>query len=885
MAELIAIHRDAFSTAPHVYRIDSGRTLGEMAQRIVSLPVGWPRHDGDVITVDGHVVPRGVWHLMRVKPDSVTEITFYAPPMGSGGGDGGKQIVSLIASIGLIALSGWIGTGKILGGFTGAAAAGRATVLSRLLGTAVLLAGNAVLSAIAPTPSVPTQDAVKKALGSASVQGNVLEPNAPLPRVIGTRKIFPPFVTEPLVYFSGDDEIVEAVYALAGPHKMEDIRVGAARVEDTRGVEIETREGWPGLAPLTLLTRYGRTTTDGTTIRGHTVQDAAKTFLESDTGDIMDAIPQAKVVSTRDGPDEFWMGFQFPQGLSRTGSESELNDPMRVAFRMRLRKHGETTWINLPEVHFKSSGIGARRITVKLIWRNGSADASAASFAGWVEARVQSPGQTIEPATGAWLADGYFDLNTGGDKYIDASNAPTTDVINVIMSDDTASFLLDKAVFSPGIYEVEIKRGYAFRDVLYTSADYTIASVVRDTFFYEGGGAEKIYQTKKNLVDNVMLVRSSSVWNKPPVWVGGVALVAVRARNVNLERLSVLASGYVKDWDGTGWSEWVTTDNPAPHLRDIFTGSLNATPLPEQVIDEQSLLDFRAAGWSCNAIMEGRSVQEAAQIVVGTGFAQFRQSETFGVSQDHDRSAESPVQIFTPHNSSDFSWARGYPKTPDGFRATFVDRDKDYEVVQIIHPIGAERTEQVSIEGLVTEDAVRARLQYDLDTARYRSVFYTWAAAAESIKAKRGSLVGVMSDVLTSRASSGTVTDYILQSDGKVASIRMDNEPELPSDLAWAAITDLSIVADVSLIGAAYGLALRRKGNVASTHAVTASALGPEWLDLATPATLEGLDYGDLALTGALGKEYRRVIVIGMNPRSLTDWDITAVAEGPQIWQ
>lgn len=509
---------------------------------------------------------------------------------------------------------------------------------------------------------------------------------------------------------------------------------------------------------------------------------------------------------------------------------------------------------------------------------------SAASTQGWVEARTFSPGQAIAPNTDDWQADSYFDADAGGDHYISATNAGASDVTNIIMGENEAEFQLDRATFPPGIYEVEIRRGYAFKDSDYSPSTYRIGGSNRDPFWFEGGGAERIFQTRKNLLDELTLVRSSSIWNDAPVKKGGVALIAIRARDTRIEKISALSSGYVRDWDGTGWTDWTTTDNPAPHIRDALTGLLNATPLPAQVIDDQSLVDFRAAGWTCDAILEGTSVKEAAKILAGSGFAQLYQSEKFGVIRDRDRSADSPVQIFTPSNTSDFSWSRGFPKLPDGFRATFADIDSDYEARQIIHPPGASRTEQVQIEGLVTEADVRERLQYDLDTAKYRSAFYSWNAASEAIKCRRGSPVGVVSDALSARVYTGRVADHDYDASGNVAAVRLDNEADLTAEPTWADIDDLNDFQNMALIGATFGIAIRRKGEVASAHEITESARGPEWVDLVTPAALTGLDYGDIAAIGPLGQEYRRLLVTDMRPRSLTEWNITAVPEAPQLW-
>src|SRR5690606_37876719 len=136
-----------------------------------------------------------------------------------------------IASIGLMVLSGGIAGGQILGRFTGALAAGGATVGSLALAAGVSLVGSLLLSALIPPPSIDT--ARGKSIqnpGAASAEGNVLEPNGPIPRVVGERKVYPPLASEPFTYFSGPDEVVEAAYVLAGPHRIQDIRLGAAAV-------------------------------------------------------------------------------------------------------------------------------------------------------------------------------------------------------------------------------------------------------------------------------------------------------------------------------------------------------------------------------------------------------------------------------------------------------------------------------------------------------------------------------------------------------------------------------------------------------------------------------------------------------------------------------
>lgn len=876
---IAVIHRDLFSMQPHIYRLPEGETLAQMARRVRSLPDGWPRHDHDVICINGQPVPQGVWHMVRPKPVAhgvPVEVTFHAPPMAGGDDGGGKSVLGLVASLALTVVSGGIAAGTIFPALSGITIAGNLT-LAKVVATAVLVGGSLALSVLAPSPSRPVpqaQDNSVRQLGSASAQGNILEPNAALPRVVGTRKVFPPFVTEPLVTYDGEDETVEVVAALAGPHDLADIRIAGAPIDDLPGVDYETREGWPGLAPLTIVRRHGRTVQINGELRGHSVSDDDGTQLQSQTDDIADATPLARILATRNGQDEFRIGINFPQGLFR---QADDDDPMRVPIRMRIRPYGTSTWTNLPEIHFQAAHVGEKRATIKLRWRDGEVPSSSAATTGWVEARLTSAGQSIAPTTDGWTAAAYFDADTGGAEYVTNSNLNSNDVINCILSADTAEFSLDTATFPRGRYEVEIKRGYAFRNAQYSASAYTLNGTVRDFFWYQGSNAV-IYQTKDGLADKMYIVRTNSIWNEPPVQAGDVALIAVRARNVNIDQLSTLASGYVRDWDGSGWTDWKTTSNPAPHLRDILAGLMSAEPVDPAIIDDDSLTTWRAEGWECNAIIDDQSVTEAARIVAGSGYGRLYQSEVWGVVRDYDRSAEDPVQTFTPHNSASFNWSKAFPRLPDGFRATFADEDDDYDPRQIIHPPEAVRTEQVVIDGITTEAGVRARLDYDLKVLRNRMAFYSWDAPAEAIKCRRGSLVGVANDVLSTQYGSGRVADWDLDSSGDITAIYLDNEPPVLTADTFSEITDLSAVDDMSLIGARSGVVLRRSNGTTTTHEIADTSADGR-LDLVTAADATGLDEGNLAAVGPLGQETRRLVVLEMQPRTGLTWTLTAVAD------
>lgn len=877
---ILAVFRPPFGFTPTVARLPEGLTLAELCSRMPGLPPDFSERG--TICICGQPTPRALWHAIRprrVLPSGVpVEVTFHAPPMGGGDGDG-KQILAIVASIALTAVTGSIVAKGVK--FLGIAAKSTAAYA---LAVGVSYIGSLALSALTRPPALAQTEApTRERERNAAAEGNLLSPDGGIPRVVGERKVFPPFAMEPLTYFDGPDERVEAVYALAGPHRMTDIRVGNAPI-GTLGVEFEIREGWPGDPPLTLVRRHGRTEAIQGELRGHVVLDSAPAALDTTDGDLSAALPQPYVMVTRREPDEHWLQVAFAQGLHLKASDT---DRLRVPLRLRIREVGAAEWINLPELHFQAAAVRQMRATIILDWRAGNPVApSVASAEGFVEARRESPGQTIAPETEGWVAHAAF--GASGDAWMSGNNLASTGVQNVICDRYTARFCLDPATFPKGRYEIEIRRGMVFKSADYTPATYEIGGVVWDLFHYQGT-SPVIVMSRDGVSDALYLLRSVSVWNERPVAAEGLALIAVRARNRNLDSVSCVAGGWVRDWDGTGWRQWAVTDNPAPHLRDILAGDLNASPVPARMVDDASLLDWRAAGHRCNAILEGLSAGEAAELVAACGYARPYMSEVYGVARDYDRSAESPVQIFTPRNARALSWSKAFARLPDALRVTFRDETRDYEErqVMVLRPgfIGAPRLiEQVAYEGLTTEQQITQRAEYDLRQGEMRSVFYTLGVPAEAVICRRGDLVGLQHDMLSEQAGYGRVTDWWLNTAGQVAGLVLDCSVPVLTRSDVLASDDLLAEPDMLTLGARTAVVLRGASGPSLPIEVTADAELSDRLTLATPVLASEVYEGALAIVGPAEGTMLRLIVQDVQPEDDLTATLTLVPEAPGLW-
>jgi len=880
---VLTVYRESFADVPVSLSLPQGLTVAEMVAR---MPTANDFADRGTVTINGNVILPNVWHVVRPKPETV--VTMHLPAAG-GGDEGGKAVFAFVASLALTVAAGWI-VGGGLKTASGWFAAG--SISATVLAGAVSLVGSLILSSLI-APPVETRDSERQRRNpdNASAEGNVLEPNGSVVRVVGERKVFPPFAAEPFTYFSGPDEIVEAAYILAGPHRIEDIRVGAASVEDA-GVEYEVREGWPGDRDITLVTRQSFTESPQDEVRAHIVSDSDNRTLDDQIqGGVTQALPQVYVMGTRLEPDEHQFQIAFPQGLFKQNNTSANPILRRVPVRLRMRRRGEVTWRNLPELHFQAADIGLIRATIRFEWVDTiTVGAEVAGGAwGWVEARRSCAGQTIEPVSAQYNADPYF--GTTGQAWMNSSNIATTGVVAVGMDRYTCTIQLRRADFPPGIWEIEIKRGASFNPADYSASAYTVSGVVWDFYGYQGSSTGVIVQERGNVSDALYLVRSVSIWNENPLPTKDFAVIAIRARNRKVERLSCLAGGYVLDWDGVGWRNWTVTSNPAPHLRDIWTGRLNVDPIDPDDIDQAAILAWRTRciteGYTCNALIQGSTVQEAAQIVAACGYASPRLSDKWGVAIDYDRSAESPVQIFTPLNSSNYGWTKAFARVPDGFRVTFDDEDRDYVTDQeiVLRPGNSWDTtkiEQTRYEGLTNRADVIKRAQYDQSIPVYRSCYHTFEASAESIICQKGDLIGVVHETLDETVGFARVVNLTFNGSGNVTGLVLDASMPTFGVGGFSTITNMTTVADVAMIGQTAGIAVRRTDGSIFTAGVTVSGAT---VTLTTPVAPAGIEPGCMVSYGRLGMEFLRLVVYSVKPK---DQDftatITAVDEAPELF-
>lgn len=845
-------------------------TVAQMVAKFPDLPPDFAQRG--FILVDGHEMERRHWRRIRVKPGK--EIVFaYALADGHRSGSG-KAVLGLIVAVATILTAGAAAAGAF-----GAGAGtwfGVGTLSAKVLAGGISLIGSLAQAALSKPPAAAEKTKRDEQPGAASATGNVLSAGAPIPRVIGTRRAYPMLAAPPITVRDGRDEIAEAVFVMAGPHKVESILIGDTAIEDADDIEIEVHEGWPDDPPESLVTRYGIMKSPSMELSAPVVDGDSQDRLKNQSNPEKN-LPQWHGVSTSATPaDEFRIDLTFPQGLYNT----QNSDRYRMAFRLRMRKSADDPWINLPEIHYASDDNKEIRANIILKW--GAAPENAGQIPvneGWVAAYKLTPNQPAPSSTG-WVADASFSAGAGND-YL-ASATPSSNVRRMTLGQFDAVFFLDPVAIPPGSYQVQIKRSVGFKNSSFSVSAYTYGGTVCDPFFYVIDDGYEVMQTRQNVSDTVYLIRATSLFNAHPINEGlpgsGLTVIAARARNRAMDQLSALLSGYVRDWDGTGWNDWITTSNPAPHFHDVLRGYQTPDPLDAELIDIAGIVDWRQAcidlGYTVDMICEGDQLSEVAERIAGCGFARVRMSDTWGIIRDYDRSGDDPVQVFTARNMSGFKMSKAFARLPDAFRVVWPDGDtRDARDETVIFRDGREdipnpRIEEVNYEGFKTEAAAVRRGTFDLRQGEYRSAFYSWSAPLEAIVCQRGDLVGINHYVIERTHDSARIADVEIV-DGNIVALQLDAPVQVYNEVDMLDVADMLVVPDMLLIGAETGVSIR---DADSVLAVPQKISGPSGLRdrlvMAAPfaAVLDDDDEpliraGNLAWVGQPGRELLRLVV------------------------
>lgn len=246
---------------------------------------------------------------------------------------------------------------------------------------------------------------------------------------------------------------------------------------------------------------------------------------------------------------------------------------------------------------------------------------------------------------------------------------------------------------------------------------------------------------------------------------------ATNQLNGSVSNLSAVVTSILDVYDPLTqtWSKQIT-DNPAWVFCDLLTGDVNPKPMPKSKLHMESILEwaaycdeipesnplkeFTAKRFTCNFVLDfDTTLQSLLNSVCNGAQASLNIIDgKYGVLIDKLKTT--PIQIFTPRNSWDFSSTRNYFTPPHALKIKFVSPSKDWEVDEaIVYDTGYDAQTATDFQDLssfaCTEYEQAWRLgRYMMAQARLRQETISINVDFEHIVCTRGDYVQITQDVM-----------------------------------------------------------------------------------------------------------------------------------------
>ncbi|WP_456297916.1 TipJ family phage tail tip protein, partial [Acidimangrovimonas sediminis] len=319
--------------------LPAGMTLAQMVERAYP---GLPEAERAYLRVtlvtplgQAAIEPR-FWHRTRPRP-GVRVVIRMLP-----GKNAVRSVLTIVVTVAAIALGQYY-----------AAAWGLSTFGAGLLTAGLTVVGSILVNALIPIkPTSVTGADSTKAQDVYTISGfrNSSRPGDPVPLVLGRHRYAPPFAAGSYSEIVGDKLYVRALFCAGyGPNTIYDVRIGDTPVSDFDNVDIETREGWPTDAPITLYPRQ--------VIEEQTGVDLIRPLPRDDAGNIVDGGGTETPVTrfTAGDATEASIILAFPNGLFAVDSESGAVGALSVGVRIRQRLEGAGDWSEVATLDISSS--------------------------------------------------------------------------------------------------------------------------------------------------------------------------------------------------------------------------------------------------------------------------------------------------------------------------------------------------------------------------------------------------------------------------------------------------------------------------------------------------------------------------------------------------
>lgn len=250
-----------------------------------------------------------------------------------------------------------------------------------------------------------------------------------------------------------------------------------------------------------------------------------------------------------------------------------------------------------------------------------------------------------------------------------------------------------------------------------------------------------------------------------------VKIKATNQLNGLIQNLSAVVASALNTYNSNTetWSYQVT-NNPAWVFVDLLTGEVNKKSVELSRLHLPSILEWAAfcaevptpplggtytkSRFETNFILDYQAtLQEVINQVCGAAQASLNVIEgKYGILTD--KTKETPVQIFTPRNSRDFTSTRYYGLRPHGLKVKFIDPNTNWEVSEAIaydngyNAANATEFEEVTSFACTNFEQAWRFGRYMLAANRLRQETISLLVDFENLVCTRGDYVQITQDVM-----------------------------------------------------------------------------------------------------------------------------------------
>jgi len=193
------------------------------------------------IFIEDHYIDPMLWHAVR--PKAGARVTIRALPAGGGGGGGKQTIIAIAAIVAVAVIAPYVSGLAVEAGFSTAAANAIGGAVAGVAGAAISAIGAALFAPSAPSfgfDNFRSNQAKESPTYSITGARNRANKFGPIPVVLGTHKVIPPYGAAPYTEVVGDDQYLRFVVCWGyGPVSVSDVRIGNTPIGNFEDVESE----------------------------------------------------------------------------------------------------------------------------------------------------------------------------------------------------------------------------------------------------------------------------------------------------------------------------------------------------------------------------------------------------------------------------------------------------------------------------------------------------------------------------------------------------------------------------------------------------------------------------------------------------------------------